>query len=82
MHQVTIDKYVPIPEAAARFANLRGCRESKWPFKNMVSGDSFTAPIRKRRGLELACRTYEALNNARFFIAVIDDENLRCWRLA
>ncbi|WP_422383253.1 hypothetical protein [Roseibium album] len=80
MNNVTIEKRIPIPAVSAPHVGRHPGSGCTWPFDKMEPGDSFQTDLKKRRGLELACRAYESNTGVKFVVAKYGD-GIRCWRM-
>lgn len=67
---IRIEKNIPVP--------ARGARASKYPFADMVVGDSFAAPV-KPMSLYQSANKWGKANDAKFVVRP-EGDGCRVWR--
>lgn len=72
-----IEKGVSIPPV---IRNGGGGAPSKYPFKEMAVGDSFSAPLSERRRVIAAASAHKLRHGGQFTARTLEDE-VRVWRI-
>lgn len=78
--QIKIDKNVKMPPG-----HVRGGRPPKYPWRDMVVGDSFLVPEsdnkRKLHACKMSAKQYAEKHNVQFEFRHLEGEGWRCWRV-
>lgn len=71
-----IEKGVSIPPVIRKSVGA----PSKYPFKEMAVGDSFSVPLSERRRVVSAASSHKRRHGAAFTVRMLEDE-VRVWRV-
>lgn len=55
-------------------------KKTKYPFRDMLPGDSFEFPLSEKPKVQSAASTYGARHQMKFKTRTVNDKVARCWR--